>query len=234
MEEQRTIGWYRARLGSITGSRVGDLMVSGRGKDAYFGQTAMSYIYQVAGERDMNEHIVENDDALWTYIEQTNVTTKAMQWGTEFEPEARDLYERIKHTKVSETGSTKHPSIPFFASSPDGNILDEDGKVIGCLEIKCPNQNTYTQYRAEIHNAEDLKKVKPLYYWQCMSHMMVTGAEWTDFVAYSPFQKHPIHIVHIPADQEAFKVIEERVTKANEVIDGIINQNTAENSPKSA
>ena len=33
LEEQRTIGWYRARMGKITGSKVYDLMGKGRGKD---------------------------------------------------------------------------------------------------------------------------------------------------------------------------------------------------------
>ena len=32
-EIQRDLGWFRVRLGSITGSKVGDLMKSGRKKE---------------------------------------------------------------------------------------------------------------------------------------------------------------------------------------------------------
>lgn len=62
MEAQHTLEWYRKRLGKITGSRVGDLMKTSRKKDEMFGDTAKSYIYQLAAERDMNPAIVEDDE----------------------------------------------------------------------------------------------------------------------------------------------------------------------------
>ena len=40
-EIQRDLGWFRVRLGSITGSKVGDLMKSGRKKEQVFGDTAL-------------------------------------------------------------------------------------------------------------------------------------------------------------------------------------------------
>ena len=80
---QRTLEWYRARLGCITGSRVSDIMKSGRKKDVLFGDTAMSYIYQVAGERMLNAQFVEDDGIFADYIEQTQTTSKAIQWGQE-------------------------------------------------------------------------------------------------------------------------------------------------------
>ena len=43
-ENQRDLGWFRVRLGSITGSKVGDLMKSGKKKEQVFGDTALSYI----------------------------------------------------------------------------------------------------------------------------------------------------------------------------------------------
>lgn len=218
MEEQHSLGWYRARLGNITGSRVGDLMVSSRKKDEVFGGTAMTYIYQIAAERSMNKNIVDNDDAFETYLDCVTVTTKAMQWGTDMEEEARSLFAKLNGLTITETGSVHHPTIPHFASSPDGMIA---GETLGCIEIKCPNQNTFMQYTAEIIDAESLKKVKPIYYWQCMSHMMCTGAQYVYFIWYNPFQAKPIHYIKLEPDADAFSQIRERVTLANELIDNL-------------
>lgn len=217
MEEQHSLGWYRARLGNITGSRVGDLMVTSRKKDEIFGGTAMTYIYQLAAERSMNRNIVENDDAFETYLDCVTVNTKAMQWGTDMEDEARSLFAKIKGYKITETGSVAHPTIPHFASSPDG--MTEDEGLLGCVEIKCPSQNTFMLYTAEIVDAESLKRVKPLYYWQCQSHMMCTDAKFCYFIWYNPFQAKPIRFIRLEPDTEAFTQIEERVTLANNIID---------------
>ena len=46
--KQRDIEWYRSRLGHFTGSRISDLLKSGRKKEQAFGDTALSYIYKVA------------------------------------------------------------------------------------------------------------------------------------------------------------------------------------------
>ncbi len=50
MEAQHSLEWYRKRLGKVTGSRVGDLMKPGKKKEDLFGDTAKSYIYQLAAE----------------------------------------------------------------------------------------------------------------------------------------------------------------------------------------
>lgn len=52
--EQRSLTWFRNRVGHITGSKVADLMKSGRKKDEVFSDTAKSYLYQIAGERLFN------------------------------------------------------------------------------------------------------------------------------------------------------------------------------------
>lgn len=43
--EQRSLQWYRNRVGCITGSKVADIMKSGRKKDEAFSDTAKSYLY---------------------------------------------------------------------------------------------------------------------------------------------------------------------------------------------
>lgn len=216
--EQHTLGWYRARLGNFTGSCIGKLMKENR--QGGFSDTAMTYIYQVAATRFMNDKIVQRDKLFAEYLENVgNVETKAMRWGTEQEANARRLYARIRHVEVTERGSVEHPTIDFFASSPDGWIADDGEGNSGCLEIKCPNQETYMRYRAEVRDNATLKKVKPEYYWQCQSHMMCTGASWCDFIAYCPWQLHPMHVVRILPDKEDMALVAAKIEAAEKIIE---------------
>lgn len=218
--EQRTLSWYRMRLGYITGSQVGLLMKSG--KSGPFSETSKSYIYQVAAERSMNPVIIEDDELFEMYISQTDVTSKAMRFGTEQEDNARRLYSKICGVTIDEASSCRHPYIPYFASSPDGLYMEGADKV--SVEIKSPNQSTFMRYKNEIHSAEDLLRVKPEYFYQCMAHMMCTGSVKTVFIAYNPFQKEPIHFVPIYPDKNVFSTMEERITIANDIIGQIINE----------
>lgn len=218
--EQRTLDWYRTRLGNITGSMVGVLMKEGRNDT--FSETAKAYLYQLAAERSMNPAIVDDDELFEMYLYQVDVTTKAMRFGTEQESKAREIYERMANVRVGEVGSCRHPSIPHFASSPDGYHPSESGGGHVCLEIKVPSQATFMRYREEIGDNDSLLRVKPEYFYQCMAHMMVTGADETRFVVFNPFQNDPMHIVRILPDENVFAKMEERIRLANLFIDNII------------
>lgn len=220
---QRTLDWYRARLGNITGSRVGELMKCPRGKKEGFSDTAMSYIYQLAAERSMNPAIVADDDLFGEYIEQANSTTRAMRFGTEQEANARALYQRITGRRIVEVGSCRHRSIPHFASSPDGFYYEEYGGERGCIEIKCPSQHVYMKYVSEINDSLSLHAVEPKYFYQCMSHILCCRARWTDFIAYCPFQSIPMHIVRIFPVKEEIDKMKKRIAEANKTIELIIN-----------
>lgn len=222
MEAQHSLEWFRKRLGCITGSQVGLLMKSGRNKSEMFGETAKSYIYQIAAERDMNSVIVADDVLFESYIQQVNVESKAMRWGTEQEEDARKLYEQVTGRHIVEVGSCKHPTIESFASSPDGYFYDENTGERGCLEIKCPSQAVFMRYKDEVKDNSTLLTTKPEYFFQCQSHMMCVKADWCDFVVYSPFQNHPIHKVRILPDYSCFAELEKRINAANDIINQII------------
>ena len=216
-QEQRTLEWYRARLGYITGGQVGSLMKSGRTKDKVFSDTALTYLYQLAGERSLNPEIVKDDNMFTFYLEQTTSQSKAMRFGTEQEENARAMYVDITGREVKEVGLCHHPQIKYLASSPDG--ITADGDVMGCVEIKCPTLSTYSKYVAEIHDNESLKKVNPDYYYQCQNHMACTEAQFCDFIVYCPFVENPIHIVRIQRDEDAIALIMERVELAEQIIE---------------
>ncbi len=224
--EQRSLGWFRSRIGQITGSKVADIMSPGRKKDEVFSQTGKSYLYQVAAERLFNPDFLNDDDVFQDYIDQTSFTTKAMQWGSEQEDAAKSLYMTINCPggEMAELSSCKHDTIPHFAASPDGAIYDRDGKDIRIIEVKCPNINTYMKYRDLIHDAVSLKDTEPKYYWQVMAEMSCTGAKSGVFITYCPWLSKPIHWADIERNEEDIKLMEERVILANQFIEEIINK----------
>ena len=121
MIEQRTAEWKRQRLGYFTGSCIGKLMTGTKSDKSAFGDTAMSYIYSVASERNLNEKVIE-DETIWQmYDEQVSVWSKAIQFGIDWEPEAKEMYAKVTGNKVTETGSVEHPTIDFLSASPDAD-----------------------------------------------------------------------------------------------------------------
>lgn len=218
---QRTNDWRRNRLGCFTGSMLGRLMQKGRGS-AEFGQTAMAYLYQLAAERTMNRALIDDEDMFAAYVEATDISTKAMRWGTEREADARRLYTRLTGNKVSEVGSCPHPYIPNFACSPDGFWYDEMKPVRYVIEIKCPSQAKYAEYAATIYDNASLKAAEPDYYWQTQGEIMCLQADRCDFITYCPWQADAMHVVQLYPDFDAQAQVAERIAKAEKIIQGII------------
>lgn len=222
-DNQRTLEWFRQRLGNITGSRCGDLMKNGRKKEEAFGDTAKSYIMQLAAERMLNPAVVNNDDIFTEYVEFTAVTSKAMRFGSEQEANARELFARMARVKIVEPSSCKHDTLPHFAASPDGIILDAQEHPLACLEIKCPKVDTFVKY-LDITDGATLKDINPTYYWQVQAEMMCTGTRLCYFVVYSPWLLHPLHVARIERNDNDTAALSERIQLANQLIDEITNE----------
>ncbi len=222
--EQRSLEWYRTRFGSITGSKVGDLMKTGRKKEDVWSDTAKSYMYQIAGERLFNTEFLNDDDVFQDYIDQTSINTKAMQWGQDQEAAAINLFSTLNapEFEIAGVSSCTHNTIPHFAASPDGIVYDRNSTDMKILEVKCPNINTYMKYRDLIHDAASLKEVESKYYWQMMAEMSCTDAVGGFFVTYCPWLSKPIHWAAIERNNEDIKLMEERVLLANQFIDNLI------------
>ena len=223
--EQRSTQWFRDRFGCGTGSKVADIMKSGRKKDEVWSDTAKAYLYQIAGERIFNPTFLNDDDIFQDYINQTSFTTKAMQWGADMEEDAKSCFVKLNEgIEISDLSSCKHDTIPYFAASPDGAIYGRDGGDIKIIEVKCPNINTYMKYRTLIHDAASLKEVEPKYYWQMMAEMSCTGANGGIFIVYCPWLSKPIYWAEIERVEDDITLMEERVILANKFIDEIINK----------
>lgn len=224
---QGTRDWFKARLGNITSSNVHFVMKAGKATKAnpvaeVFSDTAKGYLYQVASERNLRPSVIEDDVQFDEYLNRTEKTSKAIRYGHECEDTARKVYELKFKREVAEVGFILHKDIERFGDSPDGIVLDENGKPDGCLEIKCPKPETFIRYKATIHNAEELKSEKPEYYWQCQSHCECNNLPWCDFVFFDNMQRNAFVCIRIERNDEDIALMKERVVLANAFIDGLL------------
>lgn len=119
--------WRQKRIGCISASKLDDLMTRGRGKD--WGQTAISYLYQIEMERYLNEPPINRD-------------APALRFGRENEQYAVEwLRENFsENIRYYETDFDEKPFITVdwarFGATPDVDIPNEDGFPEKIVEIK--------------------------------------------------------------------------------------------------
>lgn len=209
MVEQNTLQWHRDRLGKFSASSIYKLI----GKTRWT-QTALSYMMERAYERDLDPTMVSDDDSFAEFLDERNPTSKAMRWGHLMEPGAKMNYEMVTGLKVTDCESIDHPTIENMSASPDG-MVGEDG----LIEVKCPfGMEMFMRYAMLVHNGEDLKKVKPEYYWQIQAQLSVTGRKWCDFVVFDPYLKTQIIVRRINRNDADIALLEETVKDANNYI----------------
>lgn len=224
---QGTLDWFRARLGKITSSNVHYVMKAGKATKTnpnpeVFSDTAKGYLYQVASERNLWPNVVEDDVQFEEYMFRVEISNKAIRYGQENEDFARKLYIHKTGNEVVEAGFIAHQTIPNYGDSPDGVVLDKDGKPVGTLEIKCPKPETFMRYKANIHNAEELKAEKPEYYWQCQSHCECNQVQWCDFVFCDKMQQNGFVCIRIERNDEDIALMKERIVLANQFVDELL------------
>lgn len=103
--------------------------------------------------------------------------SRALAWGTRFEPIAKQIYEELNfnHIKILDTTCIPHADVPFLGASPDGIIVTEDtndfryGKLV---EFKCPISRQFT-------NETPVPKE---YYHQMQLQMECTGLDECEYI----------------------------------------------------
>jgi len=183
---QGTPEWHAARLGKVTASRVADVVA--RTKSGPSASRA-NYMGQLIAERLSGKPTEA-------------FTNAAMQWGTAYEAEARELYEFHHDALTDVIGFVDHPVIAMSGASPDGLVGDE-----GLVEIKCPNTGTHID---TLLSKAAPEKYATQMHWQ----MACTGRAWCDFVSFDP--RLPAHMrlfVHrIERDDQRIAELEAAVT----------------------
>jgi hypothetical protein len=202
------------RLGIPTASGIWAIMTNGRGKDT-MGATALAYAQDMA-------------IGLLTGISPHVPTTYAMQWGIDHELEAIARFEADKGLIISAIGDNQRFILSdngLFGGTPDGLIFDHE-KIVGGLEVKCPNSKTHLGYRA-VSDAQTLKSAKPEYYWQCQTLMALTDTGSWHFMSYDPrfTNKAPQFVAHyaeIERNDNDIAMLINRVYEAKKIRDRII------------
>ncbi|XKM12699.1 YqaJ viral recombinase family protein [Orbaceae bacterium ac157xtp] len=193
--EQNTNEWLAVRLGKITASQFGVVMVDSAGN---FGATAQKYALKLALER-INGKSSSNQ-----------VKTYHMKRGHEQEPIARQLYEQEYFTRVKNGGFF---DCEYYGDSPDGLV-----GVDGIIEIKSVIDSVH--YDNLIRESYD-----PNYKWQIIGHLECTGRDWCDFVSYCadfpPESQIIVYRIHKHEVEAEIKLLAERREKFNLYVEDI-------------
>lgn len=193
--EQRTKAWFEARMGKITSSELHKIM-GAKG----LGKTGESYLISKLGERLTGEKVEAFQN-------------KAMEWGTEHEPIAREWIGKLNEWEIIEEGFIQSSNFDWFGGSPDGWIRNNNGM----LEIKCP----FTT-EAHLKNAfyskdyKTFKKELPAYYWQIVGNTYLRGCDNSYFATFDPRINSDLGLVvnQITVSDEDIQLMEERLIEA--------------------
>ena len=170
--------WVEERKGRITASKFGMIL--------------------------KRKHVTEK--FLGSLINPTSFTSAQTSYGVNNEKTAIQNYIKESGNHVHDCGLVVNPKFPFLGATPDGKVC-EDG-VTGLIEVKCPYSardltveeasRTKSFYLKNNSGTITLKK-KHDYYHQVQGQLMVTGAEFCDFVVYT---RKDLFIQRIFADVE--------------------------------
>ena len=211
MIEQRTDEWFLQRKGKITSSEVAAII--GKGKSSSFTQTGLSYL-----DEKVDEALTSDDEFIF-FNNNYNFSNKAMDWGTMYEPFARDYYSEKYDIEVAECGFVEYSELS--GGSPDGSTYDN-----GVIEIKCPfNGANHIQF-LKITTAEELKALNPKYYWQCVMNTLITGSDYCDFISYDKRKKEHLRmaVIRVKRDEKEMLLLRERLVEAEKYITDSINK----------
>ena len=167
--EQRSDAWFDLRKGKITSSEIHKIMGTGKGESG-LSETAKTYLL---------ERVSEQLGGAPALSHPTGTKPMALEWGTELEDLACDVYQEQTGIVVTKAPFLEYST--YYGGSPDG-LIDPNG----IIEIKCPFASAnHFKHRLILTDA-DLKKTAPNYYYQCISNMICAKAEWCDFISYDP------------------------------------------------
>jgi hypothetical protein len=192
--------WLRKRLGKITCSRFGDLMGSGRSKDALFSQTGYSYLRRIVAER------------LGSWY---SVSAKSMDWGNENESKAIAEYANRFEWDVDSTPFQYFEFTDDIGGTPDGLVGGS-----GCLEVKCP-------FDPAVHvNTLLTKEVPSDYEWQVVGHLLVTGRDWCNFISFDPRMegKHRLCVIRVERSEARIELLKKRLEVAVGVVKEMVSK----------
>jgi len=203
--EQRSPEWFSARKGKITSSEIYKIMGESKGKENSLSDTAKTYLLQKISEK------------VGGFT--TPAVGEALEWGIELEETARKIYEVNAGAEVVPCSFINIGD--YYGGSPD-SIVKPDG----VLEIKCPYNTVNHLKHGLITSDAEFQKTSPNYYYQCISHMNVTGAKWCDFISFDPRvdSEYIMFVYRLHRNEDEIKYMNERIEVAVEYMKELSNK----------
>lgn len=198
--KQGTDEWDKMRIGRFTSSEMYRLITPPKSKEdkEKLSETALTYI---------NEKVAESI----TGMAKQNSYASPLVYGKETEAQAIEAFCNKTGFVWDEIGFVGFGD--HAGGSPDGIINETD-----ILEVKCPYAiDTQVDY-LQLTDQWDLMRLKPAYYWQCMSNLLFTGKSKAHFVSFDPRypEKHQIVHLEVKPITSDFDKITDRIAKAVE------------------
>ena len=192
--EQTSPAWFEKRAGLLTASNFHKI-ITPTGK---LSKQAEGYIYECVAEKIISKPIINE------------FTSDAMQWGKDYEDQARENYAFINNVTVENGGLFVDKNL---GASPDG-IVYADGIAQGLIEIKCPSAGVHLKW---LHKG----KINPQYKPQIYGQMIISNYQWVDWFSYHP-ELTPITIrTHINDDEEFANSLRSALQDASNLLDTI-------------
>jgi predicted phage-related endonuclease len=158
--EQKSAEWFKARSGRLTSSEADVIYMEGRKKGSE-STTKRDLRIRLALERISGRS-----------LDGEGYESAAMKYGTEREADARLAYEAHTGVLLEQVGFLAHTEL-LIGCSPDGVLPDFSGGA----ELKCPKTATHLEYLRTPGVPDD-------YVAQLRHQLLVTGAEYWDFVSF--------------------------------------------------
>ena len=157
---QRSLEWYQARAGRLTGSMAHVITMTGK-KKGEESKTRRDYILELVSERIAG---CAQERLFWT---------AEMQRGVDIEPIAFCMYEALTGNLVQKSGFLQH-KVLMAGCSLDGHI----GDFSGIIELKCPKMATHINYW------ELPAQLRAEYIAQVRHNLWISGAAFCDLVSF--------------------------------------------------
>lgn len=186
--EQRSEEWRLARCGSVTASKVADIVRTN--KNGSFSAKRQNYFDLLVAER------LTGRPQDWKEVR--SLTERA-----ELEPDARACYTFYTGRECQIVGFIQHPTIVNAGCSPDALVGDS-----GMLEIKCLDPANHVKLLAGDESV--LMEYLP----QMHFGLACTERQWCDFLSYCPAMKDEdlkSYIRRVPRADEGIAMLENSV-----------------------
>jgi len=174
--------WIAARVGRITGSRLGDMMAPPTTRASVRNGVSCAAGTEAKAKADYRKELITER----IYRRAVNhPPTRAMIEGIEREPFARMLYEADTTQIVETVGFALHPEWDWFGVSADGLCGDNGG-----VELKSPTELVHDSYLS------DVQLLVNEYKWQVLGCLVCfPKRQWWDLCSFNPYAPDAIKLL---------------------------------------